>query len=109
MNGGKLANVSSSITLIISERLTGSQSKLQWTDVDWKKVEEPVNRLQARIKAKPLRRVYSPKPGSMKKRPLSTATMYDRVMQALYALALSPVAEATADICSFGFMRHRST
>jgi RNA-directed DNA polymerase len=35
--------------------------------------------------------------------------MYDRAMQALYALALSPVAEATADICSFGFMTYRST
>ena len=42
-------NVSSSITPLIGERLTGIQSKLQWADVDWKKVEEHVNRLQARI------------------------------------------------------------
>ena len=35
--------------------------------------------------------------------------MYDRVMQALYALALSPVAEATADTCSFGFKNATET
>jgi uncharacterized protein YpuA (DUF1002 family) len=49
MHGGKPVNVSSSITPIKGERLTDSQSKLQWADVDWKKVEEHVNRLQARI------------------------------------------------------------
>ena len=42
-------NVSSSITPQKGERLTDIQSKLQWSDVDWKKVEEHVNRLQARI------------------------------------------------------------
>jgi RNA-directed DNA polymerase len=34
--------------------------------------------------------------------------MYDRALQALYALALSPVAGATADLCSFGFRKYRS-
>jgi len=33
-------NVSSSITPIKGERLTDSQSKLQWADVDWTKVEK---------------------------------------------------------------------
>ena len=42
-------NVSSSITPLIGERLIGIRSKLLWTDVDWNKVEEHVNRLQARI------------------------------------------------------------
>ena len=46
-----------------------------------------------KYKAKPLRRVYIPKPGTTKKRPLSIPTMYDRAMQALYALALQPIAE----------------
>ena len=59
-------------------------------------------------KAKPLRRVYIPKPGSTKKRPLNIPTMYDRAMQALHALSLSPVAEATADPRSFGFRKHRN-
>ena len=42
-------NVSSSITPTIGERLTDTQPKRQWADVDWKKVEEHVNRLQTRI------------------------------------------------------------
>jgi len=35
--------------------------------------------------------------------------MYDRAMQALYALALRPGAEETADTYSFGFRKYRST
>ncbi len=58
-------------------------------------------------KAKPLRRVYIDKKGKNKKRPLGIPTMYDRAMQALYALALEPVAETTADTKSFGFRRER--
>jgi len=42
-------NVSSSITPLIGERLTDIRPKLQWSDVDWKKVGKCVNRLQARI------------------------------------------------------------
>lgn len=167
--------VSSSITPLKGEKLTGIRSKLQWGDVDWNKVEKHVNRLQARItkavkqqkwylvkrlqyllthsfyakllavkrvtqnrgkrtagvdgetwttpkskmsaahrisdkmyKAKPLRRVYSPKPGTTAKRPLSIPTKYDMAMQALYAIALRPIAEETADTCSFGFRKYRS-
>ncbi len=60
-------------------------------------------------KAKPLKRVYIEKHGSKKKRPLGIPTMYDRAMQALYALALSPIAEVTGDKKSFGFRKFRST
>ena len=59
--------------------------------------------------AKPLRRVYIEKSGTKKKRPLGIPTMYDRAMQALYALALSPIAEVTGDRRSFGFRKFRST
>jgi len=62
-----------------------------------------------KYKAKPLRRVYIPKPGKTKTRPLSIPTMYDRAMQALYALALQPISETTSDPRSFGFRMHRST
>ena len=59
-------------------------------------------------KAKPLRRVLVEKPGKKKKRPLGIPCKYDRAMQALYALALDPVSETTADEKSFGFRRGRS-
>lgn len=59
-------------------------------------------------KAKPLRRVFIEKKGKKAKRPLGIPCMYDRAMQALYALALEPVAETTADTRSFGFHKSRS-
>ena len=59
-------------------------------------------------KAKPLRRVYIEKKGKKAKRPLGIPCMYDRAMQALYALALDPVSETTADTKSFGFRKGRS-
>ena len=147
MKGGKPVGTSNSITHLKGERLVNNQPKLQWTDIDWKMVEEHVNRLQIRIakavkqrkwilvkrlryllthsfyakllavkritqnkgkrtagidgikwttpnskmnaalklsdkkyKAKPLRRVYIPKPGTTKERPLSIPTMYDRAI-----------------------------
>ncbi|MBM6725392.1 group II intron reverse transcriptase/maturase [Pseudoflavonifractor phocaeensis] len=58
-------------------------------------------------KAKPLRRVYIEKKGKRAKRPLGIPCMYDRAMQALYALSLDPVSETTADTKSFGFRRGR--
>lgn len=73
-----------------------------------KKMKAAISLSDKRYRAMPLRRIYIPKPGKDTKRPISIPAMFDRGMQVLYALALQPVAETTADKRSFGFRLFRS-
>ncbi|MFI3249937.1 MAG: group II intron reverse transcriptase/maturase [Eubacteriales bacterium] len=168
-------NGNNSMTAKAEKLPNDSKLSFQWNNIDWKRAEVEVNRLQVRIakatekknwnavkrlqyllthsyyakalavrkvttnkgkntsgvdkalwttpsakmkavlqltdknyKAKPLRRVFIEKKGKKAKRPLGIPCMYDRALQALYALALDPVAETTADKRSFGFRKGRS-
>jgi RNA-directed DNA polymerase len=62
-----------------------------------------------KYKAIPVRRVIIPKEINPDKiRYLGIPTLYDRAVQALYLLALIPIAEEMADSYSFGFRPLRS-
>lgn len=79
-------------------------------DTPTKKAKAVRSLHQRNYRPSPLRRVYIPKVSDPQKlRPLSIPTLADRAMQALYLLALDPVAETLADPNSYGFRRERST
>ena len=101
--------------VVAVKRVTENQGK-RTPGVDgviWEMPEkkaQAVSTLRQRgYRTQPLRRVYIAKSGGTGKRPLSIPCMNDRAMQALYLLALDPIAETLADPNSYGFRLERST
>ncbi len=95
------------------KRVTENQGK-RTPGIDgktWKTPQEKATAIQTLRQRgyhpQPLRRIYIPKSNGGK-RPLSIPCMLCRAMQALYLLALDPVAETTADPNSYGFRKERS-
>ena len=100
--------------LLAVKRVTSSQGaktagvdgKIYQCDAD--KMQLALSLKQRGYKAQPLKRVYIPKRNG-KKRPLGIPILRDRAMQALYLMALEPIAEMQADPNSYGFRPYRST
>src|SRR6266851_2504112 len=86
---------------------TPGVDKVLW-DTPEKKTQAIHDLRQRGYHPQPLRRVYIPKSNGAQ-RPLSIPTMKDRATQALYLLALQPVAETHADPHSYGFRPERCT
>ena len=96
------------------KRVTENQGK-KTPGVDGETWNTPETKLNAVLSLKrcgykpsPLKRVHIPKANGLL-RPLGIPTMKDRAMQALYLLALEPIAETLADGHSYGFRLERST
>lgn len=84
---------------------TSGVDKITW-DSPAEKLKAIADLKRRGYKPQPLKRVHIEKKNG-KLRPLGIPTMKDRAMQALYLMALEPIAETNADKHSYGFRRER--
>ncbi|GBF56092.1 retron-type RNA-directed DNA polymerase [Microcystis sp. 0824] len=100
--------------LLAVRKVTQDNQGKKTAGVDGKIVISPEQRLnlteeiKGTLKAKPLRRVWIPKPGRDEKRPLGIPTIKDRARQALIKSALEPEWESKMEGTSYGFRPGRS-
>ena len=109
---------SRSARLLAVRRVTQDNQGKKTAGVDGVKSLTPSARLalaeaihpthQRKRKAKPVRRVWIPKPGKSEKRPLGIPVMFDRACQALAKQALEPEWESKFEANSYGFRPGRS-
>lgn len=108
---------SKSATLLAVRRVTQDNKGKKTAGIDGLASLTPTQRLKIaqklqkspmNPKAKPVRRIWIPKPDTTEKRPLGIPTIEDRARQALAKLALEPEWEARFEPNSYGFRPGRS-
>ncbi len=110
----RLLMTSWSARLLAVRRVTQDNRGKRTAGVDGVKALTPAQRLRLATvlhltdTAKPVRRVWIPKPGSDERRPLGIPTLENRAQQTLATLALEPEWEAHFEPNSYGFRPGRS-
>lgn len=100
---------SRSTKLLAVRRVTQDNQGKKTAGVDGIKAIPPqqrlalVENLSLNQKAKPVRRVWIPKPSSDEQRPLGIPTIYERACQTLVKMVLEPEWEAKFEPNSYGF------
>src|SRR4029078_2430217 len=110
----RLLTNSRSAKLLAVRRVTQDNQGKKTAGVDGVKALTPsqrltlVQNLKIDHQAKPVRRVWIPKPGTDEQRPLGIPTIHDRALQTLVKAAIEPEWEARFEPNSYGFRPGRS-